>query len=358
MESSKMNDRNQSKRLLTAGVVGVLLFAAGCAGKRIAPSSVGDGNSELPQEFAERFAVKETSSAKEAEPKKVTSAVSEPAPQVGKQSPSARVKKTESSAKSVVATPTPSPSPTGAFEWPKRRPEKDPLWIGERHTFEITYFGLAAGIVDVDILPFKEIQNRKVYHIKGRAQSSKVFTLIYRLDDTVETFVDYEGFFSHRFRLVLDEDMQTRDAIELNDSLKAQTYYWNRWNHKKRGYTETKETKPIPPFSQDSLSALYYIRTLPLKVGEVYSFPIVSEGNFWEAQVTVVRKEQMNTPMGRINAIVLKPEPKYTGNLSRAGDSFIWVSDDDRRFILRFEAKVRIGTVVAALKSIQPGTAP
>jgi hypothetical protein len=44
--------------------------------------------------------------------------------------------------------------------------------------------------------------------------------------------------------------------------------------------------------------------------------------------------------------------------LEKKGDSFMWLTDDDRRFLVRLEAKVKIGSVVAELKQIELGTAP
>lgn len=244
---------------------------------------------------------------------------------------------------------------TGPYIIPNRRPETDPLQIGEKHVFEITYFGVVAGDFTMDILPFKMIGDRRVYHIRGNAVSSSLFSIFYRLNDIVETFIDYDGVFSHRFHILLDESKQTRDSVELFDSEKRQTFYWNRWNHKERGYSESKEFAPIQPFSQDSLSALFYLRTIPLPTGAVITFPVVSEGKAWEAVVTVLRRETVETPVGPVQAVVLKPETRYQGILKKQGDSFLWLTDDSNRYILRLEAKVKIGTVVAKLKSVQAG---
>jgi hypothetical protein len=244
------------------------------------------------------------------------------------------------------------------LEYPSRRPEKEPIWIGEKLSYNVSYFGVSAGDFVLESLPHKSIAGREVYHIKGTAVTSKVFNLFYRLNDTVETFIDYQGLFSHRFHIILDESKQARDALELYDSEKAQTFYWNRWNHKERGYTETKEFDPIPRFSQDSLSVLYYLRTVPLPAGAVLTVPVVSEGKSWEAVVTVIRRELMSTPMGRVMTVVLKPETRYQGVLKKSGDSFLWLTDDERRVPVRLEAKVKIGTVVANLTAFEPGTPP
>ncbi len=240
------------------------------------------------------------------------------------------------------------------FVIPNRRPVKDPIWVGEELAYEVTYFGVAAGHFTLKVLPHEIVNGRKVYHLQGNATTSKLFSMFYQMDDMVETFWDYVGLYSHRFHLSLNETKQKRDSIELNDSENKQTFYWNRWNHYKKGYIEIKEYKNIPQFPQDSLSALYYMRTiLPKRNGEKFSFPVVSEGKYWEGDVTVVRREMMRTCLGRVSTIVVKPEAKYAGVLKKEGDSFIWFTDDDRRHVVRLEAKVKIGTVVAKLIEVK-----
>ena len=95
------------------------------------------------------------------------------------------------------------------------------------------------------------------------------------------------------------------------------------------------------------------MRTLPLNVGDSYKFPVVSLGNCWMAEIDVVRKEYIDTPFGRKRTIVVRPETGYRGIAAKTGDSFIWFTDDEKRYPIRMDAKVKIGTIVAALKSIQ-----
>ncbi|MEK6704437.1 MAG: DUF3108 domain-containing protein [Bdellovibrionota bacterium] len=341
-----------------------ILLSIGCAGNPVTKVSSSDNEfpNELPKEIQNKFEVKDATVLAQ------TSAILVPKPSVsdGEQAATEPTRKKSAKAgkkkKNEVAAREPQQQAqkvTYSFTYPSRRPTRDPIWVSEQHVFGITYFGVPAGDFTLDVLPHKAVAERKVYHIKGTAVSSKLFSIFYRLHDTVETFMDFEGLFSHRFHVVLDETKQSRDSLELYDSEKSQTFYWNRWNHKQRGYTETKEFQPIQPFSQDSLSALFYLRTIPLPEDSIVTFPVVSEGKSWEAVVTVVRREMLDTPIGKVQTVVVKPQTKYQGILQQTqGDSFLWLTDDDRRFVIRLEAKVKIGTVVASLKKLESGTPP
>jgi hypothetical protein len=326
------------------------------------------GSEELPKELSpelkQRFEVMEQAGQPQPMPSVVPVASPSPSPLPlasdvnGKKNSKRGGKGRKKGAKGGEPQAAASPAPTAAFVYPDRRPAKDPLWTGEKLTFDVSYFAVSAGLFTLEILPHKKINDREVYHIRGNAVTSQVFNLFYRLNDSVETFLDFQGLFSHRFHIVLDETQQSRDALELYDHEKAQTYYWNRWNHKERGYTETKEFQTMPRFGQDSLSVLYYLRTLPLPDGSVTTIPVVSEGKSWDAVVTVLRRERMSTPMGWRQVIVLKPETRFQGVLKKQGDSFLYLTDDENRIPVRLEAKVRIGTVVGALIAYEPGSPP
>jgi hypothetical protein len=356
-----------SRGWIKQGLVGLTIagsmgLAAGCASGTFGRLGTTD---ELPQELSpelqQKFEIMERTDAAPHLPDHVV----DPVPESLKPAAQSRLadkKSAKRGKKGLKGAPEPQPSAapaaSGPIEYPNRRPPREPIWIGEKMVLDVSYFAVSAGQFTLEALPRKSIAGREVYHIRGVATTSQVFNLFYRLNDTVESFIDFQGFFSHRFHIVLDETKQARDALELNDHEKAQTFYWNRWNHKERGYTETKEFAPIPRFAQDSMSVLYYLRAVPLPPGAVVTVPVISEGKSWEAVVTVMRREKRSTPMGEVMTVVLKPETRYQGVLKKQGDSFLWLTDDDRRIPVRLEAKVKIGTVVANLREFEPGRAP
>ncbi len=347
----------------------LILHFLGCAGNGLKPMTMSyELPQELPQDTRDHFEIKEMKSTPGTQaagsPLVATaSAPSAVASSSRKYRRKVRNRKLtavdphlpSTSAASAAAASAANSTVQSSFVYPKRRPSRDPIWVGERLRYSISYFGVEAGEFVLQVLPFKQIAQRKVYHIRGKALTSPVFGLFYRLNDEVESFIDYEGIFSHRFHILLDETKQVRNSLELNDSEKGQTYFYNRWNHKISGYKESKEFAPVPPFAQDSLSALYYVRTVPLTLGESFSFPVISEAKTVEATCTVLRREKMRTPLGRIDTIVIQPEMKYQGILKKNGDSYLWLSDDERRIPVRLEAKVRIGSVVASLKQVELG---
>jgi hypothetical protein len=318
----------------------VLLLGLGvaCAGKPILPKFEEPAAKELPKELQAKFDVTD---------------IGEPAP-APSPSPAPKRKKRKRRHRRKHKAKVKAP-----LVIPNRRIRPDPIWVGEKQTLEVTYIGLTAGEFTMEVLPPKKIGDRNVYHLKGTVKSSAVLNLFYRLDDWIESFWDYEGLFSHRFHMVLDETKQTRDVLELYDQETKKAFYWNRRNQPNKPPVETKKFFDMAPFAQDSFTAVYYLRTLPLEIGKTYVYPVISEGKGWDCVVHVVRHEMMDTPLGRRRTIVVNPQTRYNGVMKQEkGAGFIWLTDDDRRFIVRLEAKVKIGSVAAQLKKVELGEKP
>lgn len=344
MQNAPEKDRlsfMQNRRMISLLLLMWTASGIGCASKDLSLEPIESGEDKLPVELVDRFKVK----TKDGEEAADESSTAEEATE----------KKKKAKAPKAVA----KKKKKKAFRYPNRRPKNDPFWMGEKLVYDVTYFGLVAGTFSVTIQPeLKVVNDRKVYHLLGEAKSSKVFEMIYTLDDKINSYIDYEGLFSHRFHMLLNQTRQTRNSIELYDSEKEQVYYWNRRNHKTKGYHEKKEFKKISRYPQDSLSALYYIRTLPLAVGRSFKFPVVAEGKNWEATLKVLKREKMKTVLGTRYVFKTQPETRFKGILKTRGDSFMWFTDDEHRYLVRLEAKVKIGSVLAELREIHPGVNP
>lgn len=330
---------SQTSRAARAALfIAISVLGAGCASGTLGRLSGSDElPKDLPKEVQDRFEIRESD---------VASATPTPAPVLAKPEKGKK--------KKGAKVPTPKPGP---FTIPYRRIEPDPLWVDEVMEFELSFLGIPAARFEFTILPYKMIGSRKTYHMRGNLTSLSVFNMIYKLNDQVESFMDYEGLFSHRYHLVQDESGQSRDQLELYDSEKGEMYYWNRQKGKEGPMNEQREFAPIQPLVQDYMSAFYSARSKTWKEGSVYTFPMAHEKKQVEGLLTYIRRESIHTILGDTPAIVLRPQVREGGQL-KGGEIYIWVSDDTRRVLLRLEAKVRIGTVIGWLRNYSPGTPP
>ncbi len=247
----------------------------------------------------------------------------------------------------------PSPTPVIGNVPPIRRVDPTPFQVGEKLEYGIRYVGVTAGYLNLEILPNKIINDRNVFHLHARARTVKIFELVYRVDDSIESFWDYDGLFSHRFTMDLDESKQSRKLIELYDYDKKQSFYWNRVDHTEKGFSETKQQFDIELWSQDVLSSLYYLRVvnLPSVPGIDISYPVILDGKPWRSIIRFLRKEKIYAGGRDFMANVYRLENTQNGELKNK-DNTLWISDDEHRYVLRVEAKVKVGSFAVALDKI------
>jgi hypothetical protein len=214
--------------------------------------------------------------------------------------------------------------------------------IPERLEFEITYSGIPAGRAVQEVT----LEGSEV-HIVSTAKSADWLKLFFPVDDRIESilikgappnFIGVPRLYRERIR-----EGWTRfekDAVFDCEALDVNT---------KDFLKNTATTRKITRRTFDTLSSFYYFRTVALQVGTSSFIDIFDCKNLWNTEVQVLRREQITTPLGTFNTIVIKPLLKSAGIFARTGDIHIWLSDDERRIPLLMKSKVRIGSITVTL---------
>lgn len=262
------------------------------------------------------------------------------------------------------ATPIPTPPIPGKKEpdfedaegFVGRRPVKDPFRVGEKVTLEASYFGVTAGDISLEVAPSVQVNGRKAYHFRGKAESTSVFAMFYAVEDWMETFVDYERLLPFNYRLSVKESKQIRETRSYFDWDQLKGYYWDKRITKESGVEEKKIEWPIQAWAQNMFSAGYYVRNFQLAPGKKLAFRVGHEGKNILVTGTVIRREVIDTRLGRMKTVVVSPKVEIDGVFKPMGEVFFWLTDDDRKFIVRIEAKIKIGKVIAEIKKLEKGT--
>ncbi len=236
-----------------------------------------------------------------------------------------------------------------------RRPIKDPFRVGEKVVLEASYFGVAAGDISLDVEPSVQVNGRKAYHFKGKAESTSVFAMFYAVEDWFETFVDFENLLPFNYRLSVKESKQLRETRSYFDWDKLKGFYWDKRITKEKGVEEQKIEWNILNWSQNLFSAAFYLRTFQLEPGKKLQFRVGHEGKNILVTGTVVRREVIDTRLGKFKTIVMSPRIEIDGVFKPMGDINFWLTDDDRKFIIRIESKIKIGKIIAELKKLDKG---
>jgi hypothetical protein len=103
------------------------------------------------------------------------------------------------------------------------------------------------------------------------------------------------------------------------------------------------ESGPIPTsLPLDDVSFFYFVRTLPLEVGQEYTFNRYYRENGNPVVLQVLRRDTVEVPAGTFPTIVVKPLIQTSGLFGEGGEAELYFSDDDRRLLVLMRSKIPI----------------
>ncbi len=108
----------------------------------------------------------------------------------------------------------------------------------------------------------------------------------------------------------------------------------------------------VPACVQDSLSAIFYVASRPLVVGQQVSFPLADSMRTVTVAMKVEGKEEIKTPAGTFQTIRVQPTAAE-GVVKNRGNIWIWYTDDARHMPVQIRAKLFWGTITFHLQSAE-----
>ncbi|HDH34554.1 MAG TPA: DUF3108 domain-containing protein, partial [Nitrospirae bacterium] len=87
----------------------------------------------------------------------------------------------------------------------------------------------------------------------------------------------------------------------------------------------------------------------PMEIGKTEYISMFDSKKIFDAEINVLKKENISVPAGKFDTIVINPVLQTEGLFVRNGKMFIWLTDDERKIPVMFRSKVKIGSFVAKL---------
>lgn len=240
----------------------------------------------------------------------------------------------------------------------QRRPLVDPFRVGEEVVHKVYYdshvVNFSAGTLSLKVDPLVEVNGRKSYQFLTTVKSSPWFSSYYSVEDTALTLMDFDLLIPRVFTLHIKESGQLREVRSFFDFDQNKATYWEKKVTEKSGVEEKKLQWEILPYSQNVFSAIYYLRIFRWEVGREFSFRVSDEAENLVFKAKALLRETLQTELGPRVAIKIKPEFTVKGAFKPVGDIYLWLSDDDRKMVLRIECKIKIGSLVSEVTEITP----
>ena len=219
-----------------------------------------------------------------------------------------------------------------------------PYGIGEKLVYDLAVGGAKVGTGTMSIVDSESINGHDTFHSVFEIKGGFLF---FKVNDRLESWFEPNSATTHRFYQLLNEGSYHKDRyFEI---------YPDRAMLHQRGFEE----KASVPEPLDDASFFYFVRTVPLNVGETYTYSRYFRPDKNPVIVKVLRREKVKVGAGTFNTIVLQPVIKSGGLFAEGGEALIWVTDDDKRIMVQLRAKMPVlQSLDLFLKSYTPPTIP
>lgn len=224
-------------------------------------------------------------------------------------------------------------------------PAPVPFGPGERAEYKVSLGILGTvGAGSMEVTGVREVRGHPVYHLEFKLNGK---VLVGSVDDTFESWLDVHHLFARRFHKRQHELSYKADKRYdfFPDSMIYRLH--------STGAVDTLAT----PEPLDEVSFLYYVRTLPLEPGDVYTLNRYYKDSGNPVVLKVLRREVMAGTGGtEVPVVVVQPIIKTSGLFGEGGKAEVYFTDDHRRILVKMTSKVPIiGRLGLLLTRYTPG---
>ena len=186
-------------------------------------------------------------------------------------------------------------------------------------------------------------------HITATGQSIGAVSLLYRVNDWFESYLNRQTGCSTSFNKRLQEGRR-----QITSSLRFLSNEGKQVFDEKNLVTGTAQHKEtaIPPCVTDLMSAIFYGGSRPLQPGQSFHMPVADAMRVVDVTMKAEAREQVTTAAGTFQTIRVQPMAD-AGVVKNRGNIWIWYTDDQRRMPVQMRARLFWGTITLRLTSIE-----
>lgn len=214
--------------------------------------------------------------------------------------------------------------------------------VGERATYDVELKGHGVGTGTLEVLGHEQVNGYQTLHAALKVNGGLLFA---KVNDQFDSWFDPTRFFSRRFQQNQRELRHTRSRNYEISPEKGTVLETNSGDVDSLGTSE-----PL-----DDVSFLFYVRTLPLKVGDVDTIPRYFKTGR-DVIIRVLRTETVTVPAGTFQTIVVQPTITNAGGLfGQGGKAEVYFTNDAARTLVKLKSSVPVlGSLGLTLRELGP----
>ena len=229
---------------------------------------------------------------------------------------------------------------TAGEVYAQRTPARVPFAVGEALTYDVRFGAIKVGTGRMRVVGREQIRGQDAWRVRFSVSGG---TFFYKVNDVYESWMDIYTLNSLRY--VQDLNQGSRDRERTFEIFPERAVY--------RETTRNGNERPSVPDPLDDGSFLFFIRTVPLEVGQTYTFNRYFRPDRNPVIIRVLRRETIKVPAGEFPAIVVQPIIKTSGIFSEGGQAEIWLADDSSRMMLQMKSRLSFGSLNLYLRAFR-----
>ncbi len=192
--------------------------------------------------------------------------------------------------------------------------------------------------------------------IKSKGFFSKLFNLNFL--EQITSIVDPNSFAVQHTKKFDQQGKRVRASETIYDRA-AGKVVWTEHDPRDPSREPRVVSSPLPAQVQDILSAVYFLRTQQLAVGNNLLLKITDSGRVYEVPVRIAEKKRIKTVLGKVETIRADVDLfGATGMVGGQGQFSVWLTSDERRIPVRARIKHEYGTFDIKLKKMVQNREP
>ncbi len=208
------------------------------------------------------------------------------------------------------------------------RPARFPFPVGERLEYAVSWFGVPAGRVAIEVARFIEAEGARYAHVVATVRTNKAFSAVYEVDDRSEAWIDLDRFVTVRTRAVEKHGSKHYDESVRYD---AATHFLHAQLDKLHKRQRRDLVFDFGPFAYDTSDLVYLLRALPLAEGYAIGVPTYADRKVFEFRIEVgATKTVSSKAFGAQRAVAVRPSTRLDGKGYAGGEGVVWVSGPAR----------------------------
>jgi hypothetical protein len=222
-----------------------------------------------------------------------------------------------------------------------------PFREGEKLTFEIKWIFIPAGEVVFEVLPMENMNGVKRRHFSMTARTYPFIDAFYKVRDRIDAYTDAEMRHSVLYRK--KQEGKSKRDITIN-------FDWEKREAQYSNFGEKRAPIPLLPGSFDPLSVFYVFRNHDLRENTVIEEAVTDGKKCVLGTARVVKREKIKVATRTFDTYLVEPDLRHIGGVFKKTKNAklqIWITTDNRRFPVKVKSKLKVGSFIAELVSIE-----